>query len=78
VKGADPRKAFPIGTEVEVMVLEVDAPGRRIRLSIKAIRDASEAADVRDYAERSDASAETSGFGSLAEKLRGALRPRDR
>lgn len=77
-KGADARKAFPIGTEIDVMVLEVDAAGRRIRLSIKGIRDASEAADVRDYSARSDAAAESAGFGSLADKLRGALRTRDR
>ena len=77
-KGADPRKVFPIGTELDVMVLEVDASGRRIRLSIKGIRDASEAADVRDYSDRADAAAESAGFGSLADKLRGALRTRDR
>jgi small subunit ribosomal protein S1 len=75
-KGSDPRKVFPIGTELEVMVLEVDAAGRRMRLSSKAIRDASEAEDVRDYSTRSDAAAESSGFGSLADKLRGALNTR--
>jgi small subunit ribosomal protein S1 len=36
-----------------------------------------EAAEVRDYAERGDA-APAEGFGSLADKLRGALRPRDK
>ena len=75
-KGADARKAFPIGTAVGVMVLEVDSAGRRMRLSVKGIGDASEAADVRDYEARADAAAETSGFGSLADKLRGALQPR--
>jgi small subunit ribosomal protein S1 len=78
VAKGDPRKALPIGTEVDVIVLEIDAAGRRIRLSVKAIRDASEAADVRDYSARSDAAAESAGFGSLADKLRGALRTRDK
>ena len=72
----DVSKAFPVGAEVEVVVLEVDPAGRRIRLSVKALQDAREAEEVREYTERTDArSAE--GFGSLAAKLRGALKPRD-
>ena len=66
-------KAFPPGTDVEVVVLEVDTGGRRIRLSVKAIQDAREADEVRAYAERKDA-APAEGFGSLADKLRGALK----
>jgi len=72
-KEADVAKAFPIGSNVEVAVLEVDPDGRRIRLSRKAVLDAEGAAELRDYAARSDASA-SSGFGSLADKLRGALK----
>ena len=75
---ADLLKAFPIGAPVEVVVLEADSSGRRIRLSVTAIQKAEEAAEVRDYAEREEASAQTSGFGSLADKLRGALGSRDK
>ena len=75
-KEADVVRAFPIGADVEVVVLEVDPSGRRIRLSAKAILDAQEAAEVREYTERADA-APTEGFGSLADKLRGALKPRE-
>jgi small subunit ribosomal protein S1 len=70
----DVAKAFPIGSEVEVIVLEADDAGRRIRLSVKAVQDAREADEVRQYAERPDA-APAEGFGSLADKLRGALDP---
>lgn len=70
---ADIAKAFPVGSEVEVVVLEADASGRRIRVSRKAVLDAREADEVREYAERADA-APSEGFGSLAEKLRGALK----
>jgi small subunit ribosomal protein S1 len=70
-KEADIARAFPIGGDVEVEVLEVDASGRRIRLSVKAILDAREADEVREYTERADAPA--TGFGSLADKLRDAL-----
>ena len=57
-------------------MLEVDPSGRRIRLSAKAVLDAQEAAEVREYAEREDA-APAEAFGSLADKLRGALKPRE-
>jgi small subunit ribosomal protein S1 len=72
----DVAKAFPIGAEIEVAVLEVDPAGRRIRLSVKAIADAHEAEEVREYAEREDA-APAEGFGSLADKFRAALKPRE-
>jgi small subunit ribosomal protein S1 len=74
-KDADLARAFPIGGDVEVMVLEVDPAARRIRLSAKAIADAQEAQELRDYAERGDA-ASPQGFGSLADKLRHALGPK--
>jgi len=71
-KEADIARAFPVGADVEVEVLEVDATGRRIRLSVKAIHDARDAAEVREYAERADG-APAQGFGTLADKLRHAL-----
>jgi small subunit ribosomal protein S1 len=75
---ADVAKALPVGSEVEVIVLDVEEPpGRRIRLSIKAVGAAHEAEEMREYAEREDA-APAKGFGSLADKLRGALRPREK
>ena len=52
----DVARAFPVGADVEVVVLEVDdPPGRRIRLSVKAVLDAHEAAEVRETTEREDA-----------------------
>ena len=72
-KDADVARALPVGADVEVIVLEVDPTGRRIRLSAKAVADAKEAAEVREYSERADA-APAEGFGSLADKLRGALK----
>ncbi len=72
---ADVAKTFKVGAEVDVVVLEVDPSGRRIRLSRKAVLDAQEKDELRDYTERSEAKP-TEGFGSLADKLRGALKPR--
>jgi small subunit ribosomal protein S1 len=73
-KEGDIAKAFPIGSTVDVIVLEVDPATRRIRVSRKAVIDAQEADEVRDYNARSEAPAE--GFSPLADKLRGALEPR--
>ncbi len=72
---ADVKKTFPVGADVEVVVLEVDPASRRIRLSAKAVLDAHEAEEVREYHEREDR-APAGGFGSLADKLRDALKPR--
>ena len=74
-KDGDVPRAFPVGADVDVIVLEVDPSGRRIRLSSKAIADAHEAEEVREYKQREDV-AQVDGFGSLADKLRGALKPR--
>ena len=69
---ADVAKAFPLGTDVEVIVLDVDAASRRIRLSRKAVAAAQEAEEMREYTERRDRTPAGS-FGSLADKLKGAL-----
>ena len=72
-RGGDIKKSFPVGTEIQVAVLEVDAAARRIRLSVTAVEKMREGDEVREYTERTDA-APAEGFGSLADKLRGALR----
>ena len=75
-RDADVKRAFPAGMEVEVVVLEVDGTARRIGLSSKAVQQAKEVEEVRDYTERGEA-APSESFGSLAAKLRGALKPHD-
>jgi small subunit ribosomal protein S1 len=74
-RDTDMVKVFPLGSEVEVVVLEVDPAGRRIRLSRKAVAEQRERAELREYAARSDASPTTS-LGSLADNLRNALKGR--
>jgi ribosomal protein S1 len=68
----DMLKAFPVGSEVEVVVLEVDPDSRRIRLSKKAVAEQREQAELREYTERADV-APSESLGSMADKLRGAL-----
>jgi small subunit ribosomal protein S1 len=71
----DVTKAFPVGSDVEVVVLEVEPPpGRKIRLSVKAVAAALEADEMREYNDR-EVAAPAEAFGSLAAQLRGALNP---
>ena len=72
VKEGDVRRAFPLGADVEVIVLEIDPAGRRIRLSTKAVMEAREAEEVREWTERNAPPAE--GYGILADKLRSAFK----
>jgi small subunit ribosomal protein S1 len=74
---ADIPRTFPIGGEVEVAVLEVDPSGRRIRLSRREVLEANEREEVREYVERKTENPSES-FGSLADKLRGAMKARER
>ena len=74
-RDSDMLKAFPIGSEVEVVVLEVDPSSRRIRLSRKAVEQQREQAELREYASRAEAAPSVS-LGSMAENLRNALRGR--
>jgi len=73
-KEADLKKVFPVGGDVEVIVLEVEPDSHRIRLSRKAVLDAEEKGEAREYAGRQDAQ-KTEAFGSsLADKLKAALK----
>jgi small subunit ribosomal protein S1 len=65
-------KTFPVGSDVEVAILEVDPEGRRIRVSRKAVAQQREQAELREYTARPDA-APTASLGSLADRLRGAF-----
>jgi small subunit ribosomal protein S1 len=64
--------SVPPGTTALFEILTVDVDKKRI--GVKMVVDAHEAEDVRAYAERENPVPEE-GFGSLADKLRGALRP---
>jgi small subunit ribosomal protein S1 len=74
-RGTDLLKAFPVGSEIEVVVLEADPAGRRIRLSRKAVAEQREQAELREYSARPDA-APTGSLGSLGDSLRDALKKR--
>jgi small subunit ribosomal protein S1 len=72
-RDGDLKKAFPIGRDLQFVVSDVDAGARRIRLSLTDVQKMREADEVREYTARDDAKP-AEGFGSMADKLRDALR----
>jgi small subunit ribosomal protein S1 len=72
-RDGDVKKAFRVGDELQVVVLDVDATARRIRLSVTAVQQMREADEMREYSDRTDAAA-PERFGTLADKLRDALK----
>jgi small subunit ribosomal protein S1 len=85
---ADPAQIVSPGQEITVKVLRVDEDKQKISLGLKQLSPepqiAAEATtkidqrdeDLREYEERTEAEA-AQGFGSLADKLKGALTPRE-
>jgi small subunit ribosomal protein S1 len=63
----DPRKVLNPGQEVQVLILETDAPERKIALSIKGATRAKEMADVQGYA------SPNAGGATLGDVMRGKL-----
>jgi len=62
----------PVKKRISIAIVE---PGsNKSRATVAAAAEAEEAADVRDYTARENV-AQAEGFGSLADKLRGALKP---
>src|SRR5688500_18815238 len=72
-RNADMKKAFPIGSEVEVAGLEAAARSRRSGVGRKARAQQREQAELRESAGRPDAAPATPR-GSRADKLRDALK----
>jgi small subunit ribosomal protein S1 len=66
-RGADPRKSFPAGSELKVLVLAIEENGRRIRLSHTKALEQEERAESQGYL---DASKKSGGFGmTLGERV---------
>lgn len=69
------RQTVPVGTAGIFEILNLDLARRRIGVSLVQEGTAQEAEDAREHTARAD-EAPAEGFGSLADKLRGALEPR--
>jgi small subunit ribosomal protein S1 len=73
-RGADPRKAVPIGSEMKVLVLAMEEGGRRIRLSQSGAIAQEEKVEAQAWTE---GARKSGGFGmTLGEKFRQARQNR--
>src|SRR5580658_2156169 len=71
-RGADLRKAFPIGTKIKAKVIEI-AEGR-IRLSVRALKDDEERAQFEGFREHEQKAAAPLTLGTLGDILKIAVK----
>ncbi|MEC4676659.1 MAG: S1 RNA-binding domain-containing protein [Nitrospirota bacterium] len=72
--GTDHKSMFPPGTEMKVVVIEVDTKNSKVRLSKKAVKEKEAREDYDKYVNSgSRADGSTGGFGSLGEILKAKL-----
>jgi small subunit ribosomal protein S1 len=74
-------KSIAVGQMGQFEILAIDAEKKRIGVGMvqdgAEVRDGKRVDEVKEYRERQDAAPAASGFGSLADQLRGALKPKE-
>jgi small subunit ribosomal protein S1 len=71
-RGADLRKAFPLGTKLKAKILAIEEG--KIRLSVIALKDDEERADVESFRAKEKESAAPQGYGTLGDLLKARKR----
>jgi small subunit ribosomal protein S1 len=72
--GADHRRMFPPGSEMQVAVIDVDIANKKVRLSRKAVFEKAAQDEFNEYKESVKTSTESSGgFGNLGKMLKSKL-----
>jgi small subunit ribosomal protein S1 len=71
-RGGDARKAFPLGSEIKVLVVAIEEGGRRIRLSHSQALAQEEQAEAQTYLQ--DPKSKGGGFGTLGERMKQSRR----
>jgi len=64
-RGADHRKLFPLGTEIEAKITEIDARRGRVRLSRKAVAEEDERQAMDAFRKANSAPGSLGSFGDL-------------
>jgi small subunit ribosomal protein S1 len=64
-RGADHRRMFPIGTELEAKIIELDTKRGRIRLSRKAMEEHDEREAIEQYEKSQETQNSLGSFGDL-------------
>ena len=72
-RGADHMKLFPVGTEFDVKIIEVDKIKKRIRLSRKALLVDDEEVAYREYRKSQKGQDESGSLGSFGDLLKDYL-----
>ena len=76
--GSDHKHMFPSGTEMQVVVLEVDAGSNKVRLSRKAVTEKAAREEYDQYrASVKEAEAQSGGLGSLGDLLKAKLQEKN-
>lgn len=70
--GTDHSHAFPVGTAIQVLVVDVDKKQRKVRLSRKAVFEKAEREELKQYQD-SVKSEDASGMGSLGALLKAKM-----
>jgi small subunit ribosomal protein S1 len=67
-RGADLRKAFPLGTKLKAKIVAIE--DGKMRLSLRALKDDEERADVESFRAKEKESAAPQGYGTLGDLLK--------
>jgi len=68
-RGADLRKAFPVGTKVRAKVIEIGEG--KMRLSVRALKDDEERAEFEGFRKAEKTAPAPQGFGTFGDLLKG-------
>ncbi|MBN1656436.1 MAG: S1 RNA-binding domain-containing protein [Deltaproteobacteria bacterium] len=72
--GSDHRRAYPVGKEVEVVLLEKDPSSGKLRFSVSGVLEAAERKSFREYeVQKNRANESSDGLGSFGELLQKKL-----
>jgi small subunit ribosomal protein S1 len=71
--GADHRRAYPVGREVEVVVTHRDPQSGKLRFSVSGVADVQERRNYREFAAAGRPATRTNAMGSLGDLLRAKL-----
>jgi small subunit ribosomal protein S1 len=71
-RGADLRKAFPLGSKLQAKVIEMSEG--KMRLSLRALKDDEERAQFDGFRKAESAAAAPQGFGTFGDLLKGRKR----
>jgi small subunit ribosomal protein S1 len=76
--GADHKHMFPSGTEMQVVVVDVDAENNKVRLSRKAVMEKAAKEEYEQYRTSvKEAEAQSGGLGSLGDIIKAKLQEKN-